>query len=377
MEKAYPFDSIYDDEAIRKLALNPGENEDPITCTLSLVTSEADFDYEALSYTWDTESTAGTQQEPRVISCSGHEMLMRENLFTALRRLRYPDRPRSFWVDAICINQGCIEEKNQQVALMGGIYANAKQVIIWLGEEEAHDALAFDTIRRLGRILKNEPEYSDLLRQMFNSKGGPDEFPMSDDNGWRALIGLLTKRWFSRAWIVQEAALARTATLVCGDSSLDFETFLNIYGVITVSSLWGILSSQGYFRGGLVLLIISIVVAKREEQESLDLSDLLAFTNSLQATDPRDKIFSLLGILKVIEYDTEHEEAKKSWSPDYNILLKNSFGRSLSIVYLMKDVLRYYHLLTTAVALGRTEIRLRCYLGIFLQKLVSPYSAGV
>ena len=171
MEKAYPFDPINGDGAIRKIALNPGENEDPITCTLSLVTSEADLDYEALSYTWDTDSTAGTQQETRVITCSGHEMLIRENLFIALRRLRYPDRSRSLWVDAICINQADNEEKSQQVALMDEIYVNAKEVIIWLGEEEADDALAFDTILRLERILRSEPEDSDLPRQMFNSKG--------------------------------------------------------------------------------------------------------------------------------------------------------------------------------------------------------------
>ena len=133
--------------------------------------------------------------------------------------------------------------------------------------------------------------------------------------------------------------MAQDATLVCGDITLNFERFLETYGAIIVSSLRGMLLSQGPIRGASALHLIMTVTAKREEQESLGLFDLLAFTYDLQATDPWDRIFSLLGVLKKIGYDTEHEETKKSWSPDYNIPIDELFRKV--IVYCLFEEGRF------------------------------------
>ena len=45
------------------------------------------------------------------------------------------------WVDAICINQADVPEKNRQIAIMPFIYMRAKMVLVWLGvrEEEKPD----------------------------------------------------------------------------------------------------------------------------------------------------------------------------------------------------------------------------------------------
>ena len=330
MEKAYPFDPIDSAGEIRMLALNPAENGDPITCTLSHVSLDAEPEYEALSYTWDTDSNADTRQDTETISCSGHTMLVRENLFAALKRLRYPDRPRSLWVDAICINQADNEEKNHQVALMGSIYAIAKEVVIWLGEEEANDALAFDTIIRLERVFEKEPAQSDLVQQMWNSEGGPAEVPATCGNEWRALWGLLEKRWFKRAWVVQEVALARDATLVCGNFIMDFERFLAVI-INTLSSGLGLgISVQGRsLRSGLpILSVVGLIEEMCDLQKSLRLFDLLVFAHGLQATDPRDKIFSLFSFLDFTGNDTEHVKAKKPWSVDYNVPTDELFRKT-------------------------------------------------
>ena len=338
METAYPYDPIRNTREIRLLALNPAENEDRITGVLSHVCLSAEPEYEALSYTWDTDSSASGQQDLKVISCSGHEMLVKENLFAALRRLRYPDRSRSLWIDAICINQADTEEKNYQVALMGSIYANAREVVIWLGEKEADDALAFDTILRLERILENEPAGSDFVQQMFNSEGRPGDIPTVHGHEWRALWGLLGKRWFSRAWIVQEAALARDATLVCGDLILNFQRFGDVIGNFITSGLGINLFMQGSLRHGLsALYVITIIMHQRDLQEPLRLFDLLLFTYDLQATDPRDKIFSLLSFLDFSGNDTEHVKAKKPWSVDYNIPTDELFRKATAYCLLDEE----------------------------------------
>lgn len=84
-------------------------------------------DYEALSYVWG--SPAGS----RPITVDGQSLPITNNCEEALRHLRLPAKARRLWVDAICINQKKVLEKNDQVKLMGDIYRAAKQTIVWLG----------------------------------------------------------------------------------------------------------------------------------------------------------------------------------------------------------------------------------------------------
>jgi Heterokaryon incompatibility protein (HET) len=62
-------------------------------------------------------------------------------LFTAQRRFRWykrtysEDEPLMLWVDALCTNQNDMSERKKHVKRIGQIYAKARQVIIWLGEE--------------------------------------------------------------------------------------------------------------------------------------------------------------------------------------------------------------------------------------------------
>ena len=336
MENSYPYEPISNTREIRILALNPAETGDVITCVLSRVFLDAEPKYEALSYTWDTDSSTSSQQDLKTINCSGHKMLVKENLFAALRRLRYPDRPRSLWVDAICINQADKEEKNHQVALMGKIYANAREVIIWLGEEEADDALAFDPIIRSERVFKKVAPDSDLLRQVWDSEGRPDEIPMALGNQWRALSGLLKKRWFSRVWIVQEIALARKATLFCGKFTWDWKRFSKALRDIYDSSLRAMMFPYGIPQGIRALFVIMRIIDSRNLQEPLSLFDLLVSTQGFQATDLRDKIFSLLSCLDFTENETEHVKARKAFNLDYNISVDDLF-RKVTVYYLLDE----------------------------------------
>jgi hypothetical protein len=84
-----------------------------------------------------------------------------KNLGRALRRLRYRDRQRRLWMDSVCIDQQSVEEKNVQVAMMGRIFATARRVVVWLGEEDGDTDSAYETIRILARtrsILDQQDE---------------------------------------------------------------------------------------------------------------------------------------------------------------------------------------------------------------------------
>ena len=64
-------------------------------------------------------------------------MPVTDNLFNALSRLRRRFKMRILWVDRLCINQTDMDERGQQVSMMGRIYREAKCVNIWLGEPDA------------------------------------------------------------------------------------------------------------------------------------------------------------------------------------------------------------------------------------------------
>ncbi|KAF2461212.1 heterokaryon incompatibility, partial [Lineolata rhizophorae] len=83
--------------------------------------------YEALSYTW------GDALDRHSIACEGKTIRVTANLLSALQHLRQPDVTRILWVDAVCINQGNIAERDAQVRMMGDIYRMAARVLVWLG----------------------------------------------------------------------------------------------------------------------------------------------------------------------------------------------------------------------------------------------------
>jgi hypothetical protein len=85
--------------------------------------------YEALSYTW------GGQTPTMPIICNDRTLLITENAFSAIRRLRCHSKARKLWIDAICISQALATEKANQVDMMAEIYRKAHLVIIWLGED--------------------------------------------------------------------------------------------------------------------------------------------------------------------------------------------------------------------------------------------------
>ena len=165
---------------IRLLRLLPSENKNaPIECELfnySLEHSdERTHPYEALSYVW------GHSYKHRSISIGKYYLPVTDNLHDALSRLRYRSFGRIIWVDAICINQENIIEKQQQIQLMAKIYGVASRVVVWLGAAEADSDLAIKEIRAAGGNKLKNFSNNEAIRQ--------------------AVLALLQRPWFSRIWV--------------------------------------------------------------------------------------------------------------------------------------------------------------------------------
>jgi hypothetical protein len=92
-----PIDSENGD--IRVVELVPGRYDDPIQLLLRTENLNKSAQYEALSYAW------GTDVSSRRALVDGYPVPVTESLDLGLRRLRYDNRPRTLWIDALCMNQ--------------------------------------------------------------------------------------------------------------------------------------------------------------------------------------------------------------------------------------------------------------------------------
>jgi hypothetical protein len=165
-------------------------------------------DYEALSWSWGSEPP-----EYQILIRRGEtrtRMRATGALVWALKHLRYPDRDRTLWIDAICIDQLNVDEKNHQVQMMSQIYSYAIRVCIWLGLDDVESNRAI-------RFIKEE-----ILQLRHFDTLCQDE---SNSQKWQSLLLLMQRPWFFRRWVVQEIALARDATIYCGPDEIAWKDF--------------------------------------------------------------------------------------------------------------------------------------------------------
>jgi hypothetical protein len=132
-------------DCLRLFDLLPGQNHDSIIHgSLRQVSTSPWPEYSALSYTWGPPRAA-----PNIIRIDGVECFVRESLRHALVALR-SSTAVTLWVDALCIDQENIVERNSQVQMMDLIYQKAQRVHVWLGPWANESNLVFDFMHRVG-----------------------------------------------------------------------------------------------------------------------------------------------------------------------------------------------------------------------------------
>jgi hypothetical protein len=205
----------------RYLSLEPGSGDEPLRC--SLRTYEiGKAQYEALSHVW------GTENKNRRIYCDGHTIKITTNLCDALRKLRSPTNVRAIWADSVCINQGDVEEKCQQVAIMGQIYSRALGVLIYLGQDPAgHSPKVTVLLSDVDDFLHSEmAKLESLDWNVFPRFEEYTNHPLLKDERWHSVRTLLEQQWFERGWVVREAGLARQAVIVWGNSEISWQKLM-------------------------------------------------------------------------------------------------------------------------------------------------------
>ena len=299
-----------DAQEIRLLTLLPGRASSDIRLCLDPVpfTDDAVPEFEALSYTW------GSPDNPVniFVGASGfHTLPVTQNLAEALPYLRYEDKPRILWIDAICVNQQDVEERNSQVARMADIYSKAKIVVVWLGPESHDSPRAIEAMQWIDSNIA-----VDRKRPAWHSRS--DEKHWIDEReelrlekeDYEALYNFFSRPWFSRLWIWQEVRLASSSpVVVCGNRLLHWTSIgATAFLLQTPKRRRFILEPDTEAKFELCILRINMMSENESRHPFLT---LLIQTQLCLCTDPRDRIFALLSLLKGSHKDI-------SIQPDYS-----------------------------------------------------------
>jgi hypothetical protein len=292
----YTYTPLQTADSIRLIELLPGRNTSPLRCNVMRIRRGSPTrDYEALSYAWGEPKFTQRLEE----AATNTVMPITESLHEALQALRNPDVNRWLWVDAVCIAQGDVDEKNHQVRQMANIYREAESVIVWIGNDDFLDIFEklADVARACQRAIQSEyalkakdcitnEEVNTALRQC-----NPEEFR-----------DFLDRPWFSRVWTVQEFILAKQVHIHVGRARMAVLMF--DYAVQAGSEYFRKRPNspdahQGYRMIQLIGLR-NIYTDGKEENDQLKISRLwqcLEVLNKRQCTNEQDKFYSILGLL--------------------------------------------------------------------------------
>ncbi|KAF4623517.1 hypothetical protein D9613_001500 [Agrocybe pediades] len=336
--------------------------------------------YIALSYTWG-EPTQVPDPTLRVftqvlrcypIRCEGRLLLVSRNLRDGLRRLRRRQEnnkinpgmyshstlkkwadlsggePELYWIDAICINQVDLDERAAQVALMGSIYKQATACLVWLGEHDEHTGSAMNTMLKFWNDIRTKklPTHLPTLEQGRILQTKAQELSNLPKAEYQAFAILLSRTWFSRLWIIQEVVLASVVWVQCGQFFFDFESLLNLGGLLTFTRAFKTAGvQQAAVLQQLVMdvspdaysftntpMLLSQLASTRDKLlhgKKDDFIEISRLVGGSRATEPRDRIYAILAI--TAEFDTELDQAH-AITPDYRCPIDQVFTDAVKAV---------------------------------------------
>lgn len=220
--------------------------------------------FEALSYCWGPTANG----EEALIN--GEQLSITPNLASALRALRFQHKTRILWVDAICIDQNNVPEKNFQVQLMRRIYATCSRTIVWLGPGDVSSRKAFRFMQ------KASTQYGNLIKDV------------------------LRRPWFRRVWVIQEVAFAPEVEVQCGDDKVPWDVLARTCSHVSRSAMMvdpNAPKDAKHFHPTFYPKIMDATRQKITKGERFSALDAFRSFRTFEATNGLDKVYGLLGLV--------------------------------------------------------------------------------
>jgi len=323
---------------IRLLHLHPSST-DRITATLSVKDlASAVGTFACVSYVW------GDPNKTVPIEVDEQQVQITTNLFDFLCHIRDPNETLTLWADAICINQVDLNEKSQQVVMMGDIYSGCSVVHIWLGTMS--DSLPPGTAPFSWIEHMAEGKHWHTLPGILDEQDGKpsDEFT----NHRLAFDLMISSPWWQRSWTVQEVILPKSTIFWYGTYHTTWNSFAqairNQDTRFSYCCLPETLETKKHW------LKIKVIDAFMYEHETTNwfreyyhgsiatipghtstIEGVMPFKETLlsfskrQCHDPRDKVFSILALAppQMFEnYKPDYTESlAETWTDVYRLMI--------------------------------------------------------
>ena len=237
---------------------------------------------------------------------------------------------------------------------MWDIYQQARNVVIWLGDAEVNrlwktgsdklQAEEEDTHGLLSETLKSVESLADNLIELSQCEpplvlGPLIMAPTMQDGRWRALSRVLVKPWFSRMWILQEVALSKYAVIHYGQERMAWLKLAQLLSLMEKSPPlrhWFLTWCEAAYAAIYIVYTINFL----KSSTSYDFLGVLNLSRDQEVTDPRDKIFAVLGFC-----DQSTESIVPNYLQPIESILINSARQQISGKKSLK-VLYYTHIPT-------------------------------
>ncbi|RGP73998.1 het domain-containing [Fusarium sporotrichioides] len=294
-----------DQDRMRLLQIKEAANDsDPITCVLSQDIFGDRPKFDALSYMW------GCDKAEQKITLNGHEFSIRQNLWDALQYLRKHCHRRYYWIDAVCINQSDIDERNKQVRIMHHIYFRAQTVVVWLGKKYSGYEATLPHLRTLGHGNTGDGE---------TTPESTPELSRTDVAVRNLAIDLCNDAYWKRLWIIQEIGLAQEIKVCFGNSAVEWKQFTHFLRMHN-------LGSDGPVR----------LERQREERYtgSNTLLHLLSAHREAECQDRKDKVYGLLGMASDARcFDIDYNKSRlEIWTDVMEFMNLNSLFSNEDVI---------------------------------------------
>jgi len=203
---------------------------------------------------------------------------------------------------------------------MNEIYSLAESVVVWLGEVDKETS---ESIAALVKVLVNL--ITRAGDQGLDSDASIEAYRTAISGTVLAtwiqelLPTLYNMTWFSRIWCVQEVVLARNATMMLGDSELEWEDVGSVAEFLSnVEPARGLDYDTNAFYGEMSVWGASTMYGMQQKPQNL--FDLLGSCSAFKATDSRDKVY---GILALVEPKTEAQAVTISYESSAEDIFAN------------------------------------------------------
>jgi hypothetical protein len=242
-------------------------------------------------------------------------MQVTENLEPALRRLR--GDYHWLWIDAICINQQDVEQRNQQVLRMKDIYSKAERVLVWTGPETEDSSRAIDLLDLLSS--GSNPERDSAMKGSWVEKyRGPFK------KEWRALYNFTRRPYWFRTWIIQELVVGEDVLILCGPRAISWERLNSALTLLDEAcnfdmhnNMEGLMLLRAVNECHQVYRLGRTVRDQNMYRIMASLFNIMSSSYVADSTNPRDKIYALLGFTENGSTLVPH--------PDYSLKLEEIF----------------------------------------------------